>query len=134
MRISTAADLVGVPAHVLRHWEDEGVLTPSRSGANQRDFTDQHVNEARIVHRLRQAGLGLPAIRELRGADRAGRAALLSATADRLSAEAERAAAAAEFLRHVTSCRHPVVDDCAGCRQYAKPADSAPTGMSTGRA
>lgn len=118
MRISLAADLVGVPAHVLRHWEDEGVLAPSRHG-NQRDFTDQHVNEARIIHRLRQAGIGLAEIRELRSAPAGHRSARLTATAERMAAEANRLDAAATFLRHTAECEHPVVDECRQCRDYA---------------
>lgn len=121
MRISMAAELVGVPAHVLRHWEDEGVLHPDRSGA-QRDFTTQQVNEARIVHRLRQVGIGLPAIKELRAASRAERKAALAAVAATLSDEAARIEAAADFLRHVAQCVHPIIEECAECREYARSA------------
>lgn len=119
MRISLAADLVGVPAHVLRHWEDEGVLTPSRKNGNQRDFTDQHVNEARIIHRLRRAGIGLPEIRALRSAPPGQRSAQLAAQAERLAAEAAQLDAAATFLRHTAECEHPVIDECPRCRDYA---------------
>lgn len=118
MRISSAADLVGVPAHVLRHWEDEGVLRPDRSGT-RRDFTDQHVNEARIIHRLRRAGIGLADIRELRSAPPGERAGQLTTSADRMAAEAERLRAAAAFLRHTAECEHPVIEECRQCRDYA---------------
>lgn len=123
MRISLAADLVGVPAHVLRHWEDEGVLEPDRPAGNRRDFTDQHVNEARIIHRLRRAGIGLPDIRQLRYSGSGRRAALLRATAERLSAEAARLQAASAFLRHTAECGHPVIAECTECRAYAAAAD-----------
>jgi MerR family copper efflux transcriptional regulator len=119
MRISLAADLVGVPAHVLRHWEDEGVLAPSRRDGKQRDFTDQHVNEARIIHRLRQAGIGLAEIRELRSAPSDHRPARLTASAERMAAEATRLDAAAAFLRHTAECEHPIIDECRQCRDYA---------------
>ena len=119
MRISAAADLVGVPTHVLRHWEDEGVLAPSRSGTNQREFSTQQVDAARIVHRLREAGVGLAQIRELLPAQRSRRSELLSAEADRLERSAIQSAAAARFLRHVGRCRHPVIEDCPECRSYA---------------
>ena len=121
MRISLAADLVGVPAHVLRHWEDEGVLRPSRRSGRQRDFTDQHVNEARIIHRLRQAGIGLAEIRELRSTPTGHRSARLTASAERMAAEANRLGAAAAFLRHTAECEHPVIDECRQCRDYAIP-------------
>lgn len=123
MRISLAAELVGVPAHVLRHWEDEGVLTPDRPAGNRREFTDQHVDEARVIHRLRQAGVGLPEIRRLRRTGSARRAALLLAAADRLSAEAARLEAAGAFLRHTAECTHPVIAECPQCRDYAATVD-----------
>jgi len=119
MRISQAAELVGVPAHVLRHWEDEGVLEPDRPRGSQRDFTDQHVNEARIIHRLRQAAVGLPAIRQLRSTAPRRRAALLQEAAERLAAEAARLEAASAFLRHTAECSHPVIAECPQCRAYA---------------
>lgn len=133
MRISQAADLVGVPSHVLRHWEDEGVLLPERVG-NQREFTEQHVNEARIIHRLRQAGVGLAAIKDLRSAGHGRRAALLTAAAEHLAAEASRAEAAAAFLRHTAECVHPVVDDCPQCRDYATAGERPLSALRTGAA
>lgn len=119
MRISLAAELVGVPAHVLRHWEEEGVLAPDRPAGRRREFTAQHVDEARIVRRLRQAGVGLPEIRRLRRTGSARRAAMLRIAADRLSAEAARLEAAGSFLRHTAECGHPVIADCPQCRDYA---------------
>lgn len=118
MRISQAAGLVGVAPHVLRHWESEGVLVPNRVG-DQREFSDQHVNEARIIHRLRRVGVGLPAIKKLRSARSVRRSVLLTAAAERMRAESIRLEAAAAFLRHAAECRHPIIDECSQCRDYA---------------
>lgn len=127
MRIAQAAELVGVATHVLRHWEDEGVLVPDRVGA-RREFTEQHVNEALIIHRLRLAGLGLAAIKQLRSAPQSERAALLHAEVEHLDATAARITAAATFMRHTLECQHPIVEECPECRDYAsgaKPANFA---------
>lgn len=95
------------------------MLAPSRRDGKQRDFTDQHVNEARIIHRLRQAGIGLAEIRELRSAPAGHRSARLTASAERIAAEASRLDAAAAFLRHTAECEHPIIDECRQCRDYA---------------
>jgi DNA-binding transcriptional MerR regulator len=121
MRISAAAQQVGVPAHVLRHWEDVGVLTPDRVGANQRDYSSADVDEARIVHRLRQANLSLPLLLQLRSAAPAQRAGLLAAQVQRLRAEARNALQAAAFLEHTLECQHPIVTECPTCHGYAAP-------------
>lgn len=133
MRISQAAGLVGVPAHVLRHWEDENVLTPDRAPGNQRDYTAQHVDEARIIHRLRRAGVGLATIRELRTAPPRARSALLTSVADRMTREAAQLRSAADFLRHSTECRHPVTAECPDCSDYAGTPDPRPAGATPRR-
>ena len=119
MRISAAAQVVGVPAHVLRHWEDEGVLAPDRVGANQRDYTPAQVDEARIIHRLRRANVSLPLLLKLRSADPSQRARLLTEAARRLHEEARNATDAAAFLEHALECRHPVITECPDCHGYA---------------
>ncbi len=119
MRISEAARLVGVPTHVLRHWEDEGVLCPDRVGANQRDFTPAHLDEARIILRLRHVGVSLPDLLELRTAQQHRQADVLRRAAERLRVEARRAAYAADFLEHTLECRHPIISECPTCHRYA---------------
>lgn len=66
MTISELAGALGVRASTLRHWESEGLLSPTRSPTGQaRTYTPVDVRDARIVHQLRLAGHRIPALREL---------------------------------------------------------------------
>ncbi|MFJ3957742.1 helix-turn-helix domain-containing protein [Arthrobacter sp. NPDC090010] len=120
MRIARAAELAGVPTHVLRHWEDELLLRPGRRAGNQRDYTQDQVDQAVIIRRLRVAGVGIPTLRQLLAAPAAERGAILAAVAGRLEQEAAQAHSAAEFLRHTTSCSHAVIEECPQCARYAR--------------
>lgn len=39
-RIAGAADQLGVATHVLRHWEDVGVIVPERLSSGHRVYDD----------------------------------------------------------------------------------------------
>ena len=50
--ISEVSELAGVPAHVLRQWEDRyGVLKPKRDGANRRSYSARDIE---IIQRIQQ--------------------------------------------------------------------------------
>ena len=56
VRIGELVTLLGVEAHVLRHWEDEGLLHPDRGVNGYRTYGEEQVTRARIV----VAGLACP--------------------------------------------------------------------------
>src|SRR5689334_22448497 len=64
--IQEIARLTGSTSRTLRHYDDVGLLEPSRTGPNGQRFYDQAglVRLQRILL-LRQFGLGLPAIAEV---------------------------------------------------------------------
>ncbi|WP_345762247.1 MerR family transcriptional regulator [Diaminobutyricibacter sp. McL0608] len=66
--IQDIARLAGTTSRTLRHYDDIGLLEPSRIGANGYRYYDQHalVRLQRILL-LRDLGLGLPAIAEVLG-------------------------------------------------------------------
>lgn len=63
MRISDAAQHSGVPARLLRYYEDQGLLDPARNSSGYRDYTDDDVAIARRVRQLLDAGLSTATIR-----------------------------------------------------------------------
>lgn len=74
-------------AHVLRHWEDEGVLVPARDARGHRRYSEDDLMIARGVRRAQAAGLSLAQVRSFLDADEAGRQSLLLGHADELAAQ-----------------------------------------------
>lgn len=65
-RISQAAEMAGFTPSALRFYEGEGLLpSPARSASGYRSYDDAAISRLRFVHRARQLGLGLEAIRDL---------------------------------------------------------------------
>ncbi|CAM3981238.1 MerR family transcriptional regulator [Tsukamurella ocularis] len=126
MRIGNAAAEVGVAAHVLRHWEDVGVLVPPREPGGQRDYSGEHVAQARLVLLCQRAGLSLDEIKQLIVADSAGRAAHLRRHRETIAGRIDELQRADGFLEHTLTCAHPVVTRCPECSEFA--AGRVPTG------
>ena len=119
MRIRELATLLGVEAHVLRHWEDEGLLRPDRGANGYRGYDEEQVTRARIVVGCRQAGLSIPVIRSLLHRDWPGREAILRTEMAEIESRERALALTRAFMQHVIDCRHPLVHRCPGCTDYA---------------
>lgn len=65
LTIGQLADALGVRPSTLRHWEDEGLLEPSRGPHRERVYSPTAVRDARLVHQLRRAGHRIAPLREL---------------------------------------------------------------------
>jgi len=57
MRIGELAERTGVNARLLRYYEEQGLLTPSRDGNGYRSFDETDVILVRQIRRLLGAGL-----------------------------------------------------------------------------
>lgn len=63
MRISEVTHVTGIPARLLRYYEDQGLLHPARNSAGYRDYSEQDVELARRIRQLLNAGLSTATIR-----------------------------------------------------------------------
>lgn len=63
MRISEAAGQAGVPARLLRYYEEQGLLDPDRNSSGYREYDDRDVELARRIRQLLGAGLSTATIR-----------------------------------------------------------------------
>ena len=81
MRISQISERTGIPARLLRYYEEQGLLAPARNASGYRDYDDQDVEVARRVRLLLDAGLSTATIRTVAPCliERAGRLAPLCA-------------------------------------------------------
>src|SRR3954453_20319015 len=65
LTIGEAAAHFDLPAHVLRHWEAEGLLSPVRVTGARRRYTREDMFRVALIITVKQAGLSLSAIREI---------------------------------------------------------------------
>lgn len=65
MRIGELAALTAVSERMLRYYEQQGLLRPSRTASGYRDYGDAEVVAARRIRTLNASGLKLDVIRTL---------------------------------------------------------------------
>ncbi|MFI1917168.1 MerR family transcriptional regulator [Nocardia sp. NPDC020380] len=107
MTIGAVAGRFGLATHVLRHWEDVGLLQPRRDSAGRRRFREADVEAVAMILAGRGVGLSLQDLGELfaRASDRATRQRLLQGHCARLRERIARAQAALETVEHAMECQ-----------------------------
>jgi MerR family transcriptional regulator, copper efflux regulator len=97
--------------HVLRHWEDMGLLSPARRVAGRRVYGPAHVTRVAEVLLGKDAGSSLEQLRELFTApDRGRRREVLRGQLAQVRARMARLALS--LLEHALRCRHPDYQSC----------------------
>jgi MerR family transcriptional regulator, copper efflux regulator len=114
-RIGDAAAVLGVAPHVLRHWEDFGLLRPTRLSSGHRAYDEQTIGQARMIQICQRAGLSLAEIGELGASDRERRIALIETKRAELAGQVSHIQLADDFLAHVVGCHHEVISECPEC-------------------
>lgn len=96
--IGEVAARFGLPTHVLRYWEAEGLLTPARVG-DRRRYTDADLHRVAAILISKEAGFGLADIRTMLAARSApARHEVTVRHRERLLARIARAQAALDML------------------------------------
>ncbi|MFF2653708.1 MerR family transcriptional regulator [Streptomyces sp. NPDC058045] len=119
MRIGEAAERLGVSTHLLRHWEDEGVITPRRTASGARRYDQELLDALSIAVRCQRAGMSLSVIARLLNGGRQERRDLVAEQRQAIDRQRERLDRAAAYLDHVLECTHPVIQECPACRDFA---------------
>lgn len=119
MKIGDAAAVLGIEAHVLRHWEAVGLLLPGRSPSGHRYYSEQTLDVARTIRTLQRTGLSLDQIRELRVSTHAERLARVAAHRAEVRERIALLRATDRFLEHIVTCHHPVIAECPECSAFA---------------
>jgi DNA-binding transcriptional MerR regulator len=114
-RIGDAAATLAVAPHVLRHWEDVGLLRPGRLSSGHRAYDDQTIGQARMIQICQRAGLSLAEIKELGIRDRGNRVALIESKRAQIAQQVSSLRLADKFLAHIADCEHPVISECPEC-------------------
>lgn len=129
MRIGDAAARLGLPTHVLRHWEDMGVLVPERNAGGQREYDQELLTRGRLILLCQRAGLSLAQIGEALGQDLDGRRRLLEGHRAAIASRVEDLRQADAFLAHTLECRHPIASECPDCAAFAQASAGRDTGV-----
>jgi DNA-binding transcriptional MerR regulator len=107
--IGDTAARFALPTHVLRHWEDVGLLDPARDGGGRRRYTDEDVVRVAVIVRSKAAGMSLDQIRVLLDEDAPERHEILASHLDDLDRRMRELERAREMTAHAFDCdRHDI--------------------------
>jgi DNA-binding transcriptional MerR regulator len=111
--IGDLAARFGLATHVLRHWEDEGLLTPARRAAGRRVYGAEHVTRVAEILLCKEAGFSLAQLRELFTApDRERRRQVMRGQLAQVRERIARLTLSQTLLEHGLRCRHQDYQAC----------------------
>ncbi len=111
--IGELAKRFGLATHVLRHWEDMGLLSPARRVAGRRVYGTAHVTRVAEILAGKEAGFSLEQLRELfSAADRKTRREVLRGQLDQVRQRIARLMLSQAMLEHAIRCQHPDYQSC----------------------
>ncbi|OZF39859.1 MerR family transcriptional regulator [Rhodococcus sp. 14-2483-1-1] len=119
MKIGEVARELDVPTHVLRHWDDMGVVVPERLPSGHRDYSQEHVRRLRVLQACQGVGISLADIRLILHRDELGRTAVIEEQLARIRRQQGQLDHAERFLTHVVSCTHDLLTRCPQCSEYS---------------
>ncbi|OZD01755.1 MerR family transcriptional regulator [Rhodococcus sp. 06-235-1A] len=119
MKIGEVARALDVPTHVLRHWDDAGVVVPERLPSGHRDYSEEHVRRLRVLRACQGVGISLADIRLILHRDEPERTAVIEEQLARIRRQQAQLDDAERFLEHVVSCTHDLLTRCAQCSEYS---------------
>lgn len=116
--IGEAAARFGLDTHVLRYWEDEGLLRPDRDAAGRRRFRDDDSVRIAVILRNKAAGMSLEQIRVLLDEDAPDRHRVLEEHVAELDRRAADIALARAMTEHALRCRAHDITQCPRFRRH----------------
>ncbi len=125
MKVSTAteswtigdlAGKVGLPTHVLRHWESLGLLDPQRDASGYRRYGRDDLVRVIAIQRNKVAGMTLEQIGALLDGGSAGRHEVLTAHLADIEERMRALERSRAMTEHALACR---AHDIAACPRFA---------------
>lgn len=115
--------------HVLRHWEDVGLLAPARDSAGRRRYGRDELVRVAVIVRSKAAGMSLDQIGVLLDAGAGDRHRILQAHLDDLGRRMNEMARSREMTQHALDCR---AHDVATCPHFRAGVEDLLAGTRTG--
>lgn len=110
--IGEVAARFGLDTHVLRHWEDVGLLLPARDSAQRRRYVDADLVRVAVILRSKAAGMRLEDIRILLDEESPSRHAVLEAHIADLDRRLQDVQRSREMTLHALRCRAHDILEC----------------------
>jgi DNA-binding transcriptional MerR regulator len=114
--VGEMAERLGLETHVLRHWEDVGLVRPARDGGGRRRYSQADAVRLAVVVRSKLAGMSLDQIRVLLDSGSGGRHQLLEAHLADLDRRMKEMQRSREMTEHALRCK---AHDVANCPRFA---------------
>lgn len=120
LSVGEIASRVGLETHVLRHWEDVGLLRPQRDGAGRRRYTPDDLVRIAVIQRSKAAGMTLEQVHVLLDAEAVDRHRVLEAHIADLDRRMDEMRRSREMTEHALRCR---AHDIATCPRFKAAVD-----------
>ncbi|WP_125777095.1 MerR family transcriptional regulator [Antribacter gilvus] len=118
--VGETARRFGLETHVLRYWEDEGLLLPERDPAGRRRYGPDDAVRVGVILRSKAAGMSLEQIRVMLDAGAADRHQVLQAHIDDLDRRMAEMAVSREMTLHALQCRAHDIATCPNFRAHVR--------------
>lgn len=117
LTIGQLAKRFGLATHVLRHWEDVGLLEPAERVNGRRRYRHWHAARVAAILHAKQAGLTLERIREILDSDRERRVEVLKEQRAELAQRIEDMHVALNMIDHLLECTADEIGQCPGFQE-----------------
>lgn len=107
-----------LPTHVLRYWEDRGLLTPGRDAGGRRRYGEDDAYRVAVIVSSKAAGMTLEQIRSLLDGQAWDRHQILTAHLAELEQRRAEMERSARLTEHALSCRAHDIATCPGFRAH----------------
>ncbi|QFG69986.1 MerR family transcriptional regulator [Ornithinimicrobium pratense] len=114
--IGELAGRLGLATHVLRHWEDVGLLSPRRDGSGYRRYSREDLVRVLTIRSSQAAGMSLDQVRALLDVDSAARHEVLQAHLATLEEQRRELERSRLMTEHALRCQ---AHDIAQCPRFA---------------
>lgn len=115
--VGQVAEQFGIATSVLRHWEDVGLVRPSRDAGGRRRYGEDDIARLAAVIRSKDAGMTLDQVAILLDGSQRDRHELLQAHVAQLDRQVAALQRARAMTEHAFSCRAHDLTTCRGFRQ-----------------
>lgn len=116
--VGELAERFGLATHVLRHWEDVGLLAPQRDAAGRRVYGEPDAFRVAVIVSSKAAGMSLEQIRALVDGEAADRHRILGDHLAELDARMKEMERSRHLTEHALECRAHDISTCPNFRTH----------------